>query len=127
MPRTPIDGGTRAEPPGHGRIRDGERRNPWGRRGKPKPSVDFLEEVIQLRVDGEPRAMTRDQALDHILFVMAAKDSSVQAVRLLQERGRQRRLDPSNTAQIELSDEERAAFDRFIRRAAERLDGGGSL
>ena len=132
MARKPIDtGGASPEPVGYGRpparhrIRNGEVRNPFGRRGKPKPPVPFLEEMIAIRVDGEPRRMTRGEALDFFLFAKATK-GDVRAIRHLEDRSRQRQLSQSQTPTTELSPEEQEAFDRYVRRASERLGEDGS-
>ena len=112
-------------PPSKRRIGKGEVRNPWGRAGKPKPPVDFLDESLALRIDGEPRTLTRAEALDHFLFAKAAK-GDVRAVQLLQARSHARRQSAATPGDTELSADEQAAFDRFLRRAAARLAGEGS-
>lgn len=129
MARTPFDEDGHeppeavgpGRPPVRHRIREGETRNPWGRRGKPKPPVDFLDEEVTLRIDGKPQRVKRRDALDHFLFGKAAK-GDVRAIRLIEERARQRQTDPSDPVSTELSREEQTAFDRFIRRASQRLD-----
>ena len=131
MARKPIDTGDPSpEPVGYGRpparhrIRSGEVRNPYGRRGKPKPPVPFLEQMVTIRVDGEPNRVTRGEALDFFLFGKAAK-GDVRAIRHLEDRARQRQLSQSQTPTIELSPEEQEAFDRYVRRASERLREDG--
>ncbi len=111
-------------PPSKRRIGKGEIRNPWGRAGKPKPPVDFLDETLVLRIDGEPRRLTRAEALDHFLFVKAAK-GDVRAIQLLQVRSQARRQSAALPGDSVLSPDEEAAFDRFLRRAAARLAGEG--
>lgn len=123
-PGAPEDQGVGyGRPPQRHRIKPGEARNPWGRGGKPKPPVDFLDETLVLRIDGEPRTLTRADALDHFLFAKAAK-GDVRAIHLLQVRARDRRQGASSPTDGELSSEEQAAFDRFLLRAASRLPKG---
>ena len=132
MARTPIDEDARepshavgpGRPPEQHRIRDGEIRNPWGRRGKPKAPVDFLDEWVVICVDGEPRQLTRGEALDYFLFAKAAK-GDVRAMRLLEDRKRQRQgqiVDEESTA---LSPEDQASFDRFVERRVGRRNSEG--
>jgi hypothetical protein len=133
MARGPSDGGPEGspEPAGYGRpppkhrIRDSEVRNPWGRRGKPKPPRDFLDELIEIRVDGQPCKITRSEALDHFLFGRASK-GDVRAIRLLEERARLRRQGASGSSGDDaLSSEDLAAFERYVRREAGRIDREG--
>jgi len=112
------------QPPSERRIRSGEVRNPWGRAGKPKPPVDFLDETLVVRIDGDPRTLTRAEALDHFLFAKAAK-GDVRAIQLLQSRSHARRQSAATPEDTELSADEQAAFDRFLRRSAARLTEEG--
>ncbi len=112
------------QPPSQHRIRDGEVRNPWGRRGKPKPPVDFLDEAFVVRIDGVPRTLTRAEALDHFLFAKAAK-GDVRAIQLLEARSQTRRQSAAVPEDTELSPDEQAAFDRYLRRAAAKLPKEG--
>jgi len=114
------------QPPSERRIRSGEVRNPWGRAGKPKPPVDFLDETLVVRIDGDPRTLTRAEALDHFLFAKAAK-GDVRANQLLQARGQARRQSTAVPEDAELSAEEAAAFERFLHRAAAKLTKEGHL
>lgn len=120
-PEGPPEGVGYGRPPSQHRIREREVRNPWGRRGKPKPSPDFLQEMIEIRVDGQPRRISRAEALDHFLFAKASK-GDVRAIRLLEERARLRNQGASGSpADGELTSQEHAAFERFVRREARRL------
>ena len=111
-------------PPPRHRIGAGEVRNPWGRRGKPRPAVDFLDETLVLRIDGEPRTLTRAEALDHFLFAKAAR-GDVRAIQLLQVRSQARRQSAAVPGDTDLSPEQQASFDRFLRRAAAKLTEDG--
>lgn len=112
-------------PPPQRRIGKGEIRNPWGRSGKPKPPVDFLDQTLVLRIDGVPQKLTRAEALDHFLFAKAAK-GDVRAIQLLEVRSHARRQSAALPGDTVLSPDEQAAFDRFLRRAAARMAEEGS-
>lgn len=73
-----------------------------------------------LRIDGEPRRLTRAEALDHFLFAKAAR-GDVQAIQLLQVRWQARRQSVAAPEESELAPDQQAAFDRFLRRAAAKL------
>ncbi len=126
MPREPLDtaSGEASEKVGYGRpplehrIKSGEVRNRWGRRGKPKPQLDFLDELVVITIDGKPRQITRQQALDYFLFAKAAK-GHVPAIRQIEDRARQRRAGLPDSVSTELTPD----LDRFVRRSAERLTG----
>lgn len=105
-------------PPVDHRIQKGEVRNPHGRRGKPKPPVDFLDEMVTLTVSGRQRQLTRREAIDHFLFNKAAR-GDVRAIAMLETRESQRRH--KHPQAIELPPEEQAAFDRYVRRHARKL------
>ena len=107
-------------PPQRHQVKPGEVRNPWGRRGKPKPPVDFLDETLVLRIDGEPRTVTRAEALDHFLFAKAAK-GDVRATQRLEARAQARRQSAAVPEDAELTTDEQAAFERYLRRAAAKL------
>jgi hypothetical protein len=111
-------------PPPRHRIGSGEVRNPWGRRGKPRSAVDFLDETLVLRIDGEPRTLTRAEALDHFLFAKAAR-GDVRAIQLLQARSQARRQSAAAPGDTDLSPEQQASFDRFLRRAVAKLTEDG--
>ncbi|TAL83900.1 MAG: hypothetical protein EPN75_00420 [Beijerinckiaceae bacterium] len=55
-------------PPKQHTIKPGEVRNPYGRRGKPRPEVDFLDEYVFVTVNGRRQKMTRRRALKEVLF-----------------------------------------------------------
>jgi hypothetical protein len=77
-------------PPREHRIKKGEKRNPWGRLGKPKPNRDYLEELVEGIINGRKRKITRSQALDEMLFGEASR-GSVAAAKYLDRRAEKRR------------------------------------
>lgn len=95
--------------------------NPWGRRGKPKPRIDFLDEVVTVPVGGKPQRMTRDETIDLALYreMMAGNVSAGKEL----DRRRKERLARRPTAASDegLSPEDQAAFDRLIERRARGL------
>lgn len=111
--------GYRSPPP----RREGEVRNPWGRAGKPKPQIDFLDEEVTLQVSGQDQTMSRREALDHFQFAKASKGDA-QATKMLLERSRLRQESGGKDDQAALSDDEQRVFDDYIRRHAKR--GGGT-
>ena len=71
--------------------------NPYGRGGKPRALTadaarepDFLDGFVTISIDGKPKRVTRDEAIDHALFVKAAA-GDVGASRRLDERRADRR------------------------------------
>lgn len=109
-------------PPLKGRIKDGERRNPWGRKGRPKPPTDFLDERIEIRNNGKPEKVSRDQALDHFLFMEASR-GNVSAVKLLDQRRQNRNAKSSDAADTDtLSPEDELALLRAAGRRLRKLD-----
>src|SRR6185437_9114850 len=72
-------------PPREHVIKKGEVRNPWGRPGKPKPEIDFLDECISITVNGRQKKITRARALDEALFREAVR-GSVSAAKHLSQR-----------------------------------------
>ena len=128
MARTPLENGQEpsqevgyGRPPAQHQVQDGETRNPWGRAGKPKPPVDFLDEMVTVKVDGKPRQISRREALEHFLFQKAAK-GDLRAIQLLEARARQRQ---SGEAETELPADDKAAFDALRRQEADRLKNEG--
>lgn len=126
MARTPLEDGHEpsqevgyGRPPAQHQIQDGEKRNPWGSRGKPKPPVDFLDETVTVQVNGKARQVPRREALDYFLFSKASK-GDVRAIQLLETRARQRQ---SSETEAELPAEDQPGFEAFLRRAASRLAG----
>jgi hypothetical protein len=77
-------------PPKEHTIKKGEVRNPWGRPGKPKPEIDFLDERIPITINGQREKITRARALDEALFQRAMR-GSVSAVKALEQRAERRR------------------------------------
>lgn len=118
-------------PPEEHRIREGDIRNPWGRRGKPKPATDFLEQLVPIRIDGRSRKITRAEAIDHALYreAMAGK---VPAAKLLEARYDRRLAAKAGEPKPEqLTLDQEAALLRFFERtsrasASETDDEGGS-
>lgn len=102
-------------PPVHSRIKAGETRNPWGRGGKPKPQKDFLEDLIELRIEGKLTKVTRDQALDHFLFMQAAQ-GKVAAIRQLEARRLQRLAAAQAGVEQTLTADDEAALQRYLKR-----------
>lgn len=104
------------------RIKDGEIRNPYGRNGKPKPAVGFLDEEIVMSLNGTPATVTRREALDHFLFVQATQ-GEIPAIRLLH------RLHPATPADAgpetvsELSQEEKEVLEVFLQQQVRKLRG----
>ena len=58
-------------PPREHRIKEGETRNPWGRKGKPGSKTDFMDRRIEICLDGKLLNVTRAEALDYGLVVRA--------------------------------------------------------
>ncbi|WP_456685540.1 hypothetical protein [Bradyrhizobium sp. P5_C11_2] len=111
-------------PPAEFRIREGERRNPWGRKGRPKPKQDFLDGTIRIRIDGKPVRVTRDEAIDHFLFEAASR-RNVSAAKLLDRRRQDRLARTAGTSDDDdLSPEEEAALLRAAERRLRRLGRG---
>ena len=103
-------------PPKEHRFREGTVPNPWGRKGRPKPKVDFLEEKQRVRIDGRWKWISRSEALDHALYkeALGGKVSAVQQL----ERRQKRRL-AANAEQPDaerLSPDEEAAMLRLLER-----------
>lgn len=104
------------------RIREGEIRNPYGRNGRPKPAVDFLDEEITLSLNGTPATVTRREALDHFLFAASAQ-SKVPAIRLLHRLHPEAPVDDGPAAS-DLSQEEKEVLEAFLRQQVRKLRGG---
>lgn len=102
-------------PPKQHQFRDGGVGNPWGRKGKPKPKPDFLEERLRVRIDGRWQSITRDQAMDHALY-KEAMAGNVSAVKQLEARHARRLAQAVGQRDETLLAEERAALDRFLAR-----------
>ena len=104
--------------------------NPYGRRGKPRVQAadaarapDFLDGYVTITVDGKPKRVTRDEAIDHVLFVKAA-GGDVAATRRLDERRADRRR-RAEAEQRAVAISARASFDptedeQVITRALDR-------
>ena len=118
LPEDPASVGY-CRPPQEHRFKKGHTSNPWGRRGKPKPKVDFLDEEVVVSVAGKPRRMKRWEILDRALF-QHGTSGNVSAAKLLLENHRRRQQDNrhDDKAEADLSVEDRAAFERLIERSA---------
>ena len=114
-------------PPVEHQIKPGEVRNQWGRKGKPRPKLDFLDEPFTVRVDGKKLCTTRRLALDHGLFNSALAKGRVSSVRELERRSRERREANDNATDEVASPDEQAAFDRYLFRRLEELKATGKV
>ena len=116
------EAGGYGRPPLKGRIKDGERRNPWGRKGRQKPLTDFLDERIEIRNNGKPESVTREQALDHFLFMEASR-GNVSAAKFLDQRRQNRKARNADAVDTDtLSREEEFALLRATGRRLRKLD-----
>lgn len=108
-------------PPEAHRFKPGGVGNPWGRKGKPKPTIDFLDEVVTVPVGGKPRRMTRDETIDLALY-REVVGGNVSASKELDRRRKERQANRTATSGDDvLSSEDQAAFDRMIERRARGL------
>ena len=114
-------------PPVEHQIKPGEVRNQWGRKGKPRPKLDFLDEPFGVCIDGEEVCTTRRLALDHALFNAALAKGRVSSVRELERRSRERREADDNVAGEVASPDEQAAFDRYLFRRLEELQASAKV
>ena len=128
-PRVPPANDTHVgygRPPKEHRFKAGKVGNPWGRRGKPKPKIDFLDEIVVVQVGGKPRRLTRDDTVDLALY-RAAMAGNVSAAKELHKRRRERLANrPVTTTDDTLSPEDQAAFDRLIARRARGRQSPGA-
>ena len=109
-------------PPSRTRIQEGQRRNPWGRKGRPKPQKDFLDGKIEIRIDGKVVKVTRYEAIDHFLFEAASK-RNVSAAKLLEQRRQGRFAQSSQATDADtVSPEEELALLRAVERRLRKLD-----
>ncbi|MCJ2057169.1 hypothetical protein MKL09_11450 [Methylobacterium sp. J-048] len=104
------------------RIKPGEVRNPYGRNGRPKPAVGFLDEEVTLSLNGTAATVTRREALDHFLFANSAQ-GQVAAIRLLHKLHPEAPADDEQAAS-DLSHEEREVLEAFVQQQARKLRGG---
>ncbi|MBM0205648.1 hypothetical protein JNW90_23530 [Micromonospora sp. STR1s_5] len=116
-------------PPKEHQFRKGQKANPWGCKGRPKPKADFLDERHRIRVDGRSRWVTRDEALDHALYKMALA-GNVSAVQQLEQRQKRRLAAKGERPEAEkLSPDEKAAMlhllERNLRPTPDDADGNG--
>ena len=114
------------QPPRAHQIKPGEVRNRWGRKGKPRPEIDFLDEPFEIRIDGRLIKTTRRLALDHALFNSAMTKGRVSNVKELERRSRERAFDAGDDDAGEgLAADEEAALDRHIQRRLQQLQASG--
>lgn len=129
-------------PPKQHRFRAGEpTRNPHGRRGKPKQQgkaettvPDFLDGMVTITIDGKPTRVTRDEAIDHRLFILAF-EGSVRAARELEWRRTERlrrheKRNPLDTVEsaaegAALTADEEAQRDAFLAQERRQRRAGG--
>ena len=102
-------------PPQQHRIKSKEVRNPRGRRGKPRPEVDFLDQPFELKMEGRVEKITRWQALDWALFKVAI-EGKVSAIKELERRYRERLASTASADDDRLSPEEQRTFERCLER-----------
>ena len=104
-------------PPRHHRVKPNEVRNPWGRKGRPRAQVDFLDEPFELKIDGQTMRITRGEALDYALSKTAAA-GNVSAIKELERRRRDRAVAAAtNAGDDRLAPEDQRAFERCLDRA----------
>lgn len=107
-------------PPKEHAIKRGEVRNPYGRRGKPRSEIDFMDGYVVVTVNGRQQKMTRDEFLDETLFREAAR-GSVPAIKHLERRAERRRAEKSSGAHGgRLSEEEEQIVERFLEKETKR-------
>ena len=115
-------------PPARHRIKPGEIRNRWGRKGKPRPEVDFLEEPFKICIDDVWITVTRRLVLDHALFNSAMTKGRVSTVKELERRSRERATeDGASNAGEGVSADEEAALDRHLQRRLQQLQAIGEV
>jgi hypothetical protein len=103
-------------PPEDHRFKTGNKGNPWGRNGKPKPPVAFLDGSVELTVEGRRKRITRAEAIEFALF-KEAMQGNVSAAKQLFERDKLNANGVSVEAPNEpLPEQESAALERFIER-----------
>ncbi|QEE41345.1 MULTISPECIES: DUF5681 domain-containing protein [unclassified Methylobacterium] len=108
-------------PPEAHRFKPGGVGNPWGRKGKPKPTIDFFDEIVTVPVGGKPRRMTRDETIDLALY-RELMGGNVSASKEMGRRRKERQANRTATSEDDaLSPEDQAAFDRMIERRARGL------
>ena len=106
------------------RIKPGEVRNPHGRNGKPKPAVDFLDEEVNISINGTPTTVSRREALDHFLFANSAQ-GKIPAIRLL-HRLHPEELGEDEQTSSDLSHEEQEVLEAFVQQQVRKRRGSGS-
>lgn len=109
-------------PPKEHQFRRGGKGNPWGRKGKPKPKLDFLEERLRVRIDGRWQWITRDEAIDHALY-KEAMAGNVSAVRQLEVRRARRLAQTVGERDEAVAEADQAALDRYVGRIEGRGQG----
>ena len=115
-------------PPKEHQIKTGEVRNQWGRKGKPRPKIDFLDEPFKICIDGEWITTTRRLGLDHALFNFAMAKGRVSNVQELERRSRERALEACDNSTGEATTpDEQAALDRYLHRRLKELEADANV
>lgn len=104
-------------PPKEHQFKKGNKGNPWGCKGKPRPPVAFLDEYMTATIDGRKTRVTRAYALCLALLKEAA-NGDVSAAKLLfslqkPSAGKDRAAAVNDAP---LSEQDAAALERFIER-----------
>ena len=109
------------KPPGEHRFQEGKVSNPYGRRGKPKEKIPYLDQLLPhpLTIEGCTRRYTRLEALQHALFAQAMK-GNVSAAQELDRICRTQANAPEDDWAP--SPEGEQALNRFIKRHREGAD-----
>jgi len=103
-------------PPEEHQFKKGNKGNPWGCKGKPRPTRAFLDEQVTLKIDGRKVRMTRAEAIEHALFKEAMNGNVSAAKRLEERRDREAASKATDTGENAIPDQDAAALERFIQR-----------
>ena len=103
-------------PPKKHQFKKGNKGNPWGCKGKPRPPVAFLDEYMTATIDGRRTRVTRTYAL-FLALLKEAANGNVSAAKLLFSLQKPTAGKDSAPAIDEpLSEQDAAALERFIER-----------
>jgi len=115
-------------PPKKHQFKNGNKGNPWGCKGMPRPPTPFLDGHVTLTIDGRKVRVTRAEAIDHALFKEAMSGNVSAAKRLEERRNRESARNATSVTEEAISDQDAAALNRFIeRQLKERTAGSGEL
>jgi hypothetical protein len=106
-------------PPEDHKFKPGNKRNPWGRNGKPKPAIAFLDVNVEVTIDGKKTRRTRREVTKFALFKVVAGGGSpaVSAAKLLFELDKSNAKGTSVEADNEpLPEQDSAALERYVAR-----------